>query len=69
MGTIITTEDIEKKGMSGDGDTNAGRESGSREFSPGEPGGFGECGEHGETVLEVCQTLNAVHRAQWWGLM
>ena len=64
MGTIIATKDIEKKGMSGDSNTNASGESGS-----GEPGGVGECGEHGKTVMEVCQTLNAVHRAQWWGLM
>ena len=48
MGTIIATKDIEKEGMSGDGDTNAGGE-----FGPGEPGGVGECGEHGKTVLEV----------------
>ena len=49
MGTVVTTEDVEKEGMSGDGDTNTGGESG-----PGEPGGVGECGEHRKTVLEVC---------------
>ena len=55
--------------MSGDGNTNAGRESGAGEFGPGEPGRVGECGEHGKTMLEVCETPNRVHRAQWWSLM
>ena len=66
MGTVDTTKDVEKKGTSGDGDTNASRESGSGEFGPGEPGGVGECREHGETMLEVCRTPNTVHCAQWW---
>ena len=52
-GTVITTQNIEEEGTSRDGDTNAGGESGSGEFSAGESGGAGECGEHGETVLEV----------------
>ena len=55
--------------MSGDGDTNAGGESGSGEFGAGESGGAGECGEHGETVLEVRQAPSTMHRAQQWGLM
>ena len=50
MSTIAATKDVEKKGMSGDGDTNTG--------------GVGECGENGETMLEVCQTQDGVHRAQ-----
>ena len=55
MSTIAATKDVEKKGMSGDGDTNTG--------------GVGECGENGETMLEVCQSPNTVHRAQQQCLM
>ena len=55
MGTVVTAEDVEKEGTSRNGNTNAG--------------GVGECGEHGKTVLEVCETLNGVHCAQWWSSM
>ena len=41
--------------MSGDGDTNAGGESGAGEFSTGESGRVRECGEHGKAMLEVCE--------------
>ena len=52
-GTIVTTQNIEEEGTSGNSNANAGEEPGSGEFGAGESGGAGECGEHGETVLEV----------------
>ena len=42
-GTIVATQIVEEEGLSRDGDTNAGRES----------GGDGDCGEYGRTMLEV----------------
>ena len=53
MGAIIATQIIKEEGLSRDGDTNAGRESGQGEFHAGESGGDGDCGEYGRTVLEV----------------
>ena len=48
-GTIVPAQIVEEEGLSRDGDTNAG------EFGAVESGGVGECGEHGKTMLEVCQ--------------
>ena len=71
MGPIVTAQNVEEEGMSRDGDANTGREPGSGEFGAGEPGGAGECGEHGETMLEVHQTPSTVHcgHQQGWGPM
>ena len=69
MGAVVAAQIVEEEGPSRDGDTNAGAESGQREFSPGESGGDGECGEHGEPVLEVCEAQDGVHRAQRRGMV
>ena len=50
MGTIVTTEDVEKEGTSGDSDTNAGRESGAGGINAGESGGVRTGGEYKETM-------------------
>ena len=68
-GAIVATQIIEEEGPSRDGDTNAGRESGQGEFSARESGGGGDCGEHSEPMLEVCETQGGVHRAQQWGMV
>ena len=68
-GTVIATQIVEEESPSRDGDTNAGGESGQGEFSAGESGGGGDCGEHGEPMLEVCETQGCVHCAQRWGTM
>ena len=54
-GTVVTAQIVEEEGLSRDGDTNAGGESGQGGFSAGESGRDGDCGEHGEPVLEVCE--------------
>ena len=52
-GAIIATQIVEEEGPSRDSDTNTGGESGQGEFSAGESGRDGDCGEYGRTVLEV----------------
>ena len=69
MGTIVATEDVEKEGTSRDGDTNTGGESPAGEFGAGESGGVRECGEHGKTMLEVCEAPSQMHCAQRQGTM
>ena len=69
MGTIVAAQIVEEEGMSGDSNANAGSESGSGEFGAGESGRDGECREHGETMLEVCQAPSTMHHVQQWGLM
>ena len=69
MGAIVTAEGVKKEGTSGDGNTNAGRESDAGEFGAGESGRVGECGEHGKTMLEVHQAPSRMHRAQQWSTM
>ena len=74
MGAVVATQIVEEEGPSRDGDTNAGGEPGQGRFGAGqpgqgrfgagEPGGDGDWGEHGEPVLEVCETQGSVHRAQ-----
>ena len=68
-GAVVTTQIVEEEGPSRDGDTNTGRESGQGEFGAGESGGDRHCGEHGEPMLEVHETQDGVHRAQWQGMM
>ena len=68
-GAVVAAQIVEEEGTSRDGDTNTGGESGSGEFSAGESGGVGECGEHRETMLEVHQAPSTMHRSQWRGLM
>ena len=63
-GAVIATQIVEEEGPSRDRDTNAGGEPGQGEFGSGEPGGDGDCGEHCEPVLEVCEAQDGVHRAQ-----
>ena len=63
-GAIIATQIIEEEGPSRDGG-----ESGQGEFGSGESGGDGDCGEHGEPVLEVCEAQDGVHRAQRRGMV
>ena len=63
-GTVVATQIVEEESQSRDGDTNAGVESGQGELGAGEPGGGGNCGEHGEPMLEMRQTQDCVHRAQ-----
>ena len=60
-GIIVATQIIEEEGMSRDSNTNTSGESGSGEFSVGESGRAGDCGEHRETMLEVHQALGTVH--------
>ena len=67
MGTIITTQIVKQEGLSRDGNTNASGEPGQGRFGAGEPGGDGDWGEHGEPMLEVCETQGGVHHAQQWG--
>ena len=69
MGTVVAAQIVKEEGLSRDGDTNAGRESGQGEFGAGESGGDGDCGEHGEPMLEVHETQDGMHRAQWRGTM
>ena len=63
-GAIVTAQIVKEEGPSRDGDTNAGRESGEGELGAGESGGDGDRCEHGESVLEVCEAQDGVHRAQ-----
>ena len=60
MGTIITTQIVKQEGLSRDGNTNTSGESGQGELGAGESGGGGNCGEHGEPMLEVCETQDGV---------
>ena len=69
MGTVIATEGVEKEGTSGDSNTNAGWESDAGEFSAGESGRVRECGEHGKTVLEVCQAPSRMRCAKRQSMM
>ena len=64
---LVAAQIVEEEGPSRDGDTNASGESGQGEFGSGESGGDGDCGEHGEPMLEVCEAQDAVHHAQRWG--
>ena len=66
-GAIVAAQIVEEESPGRDGDTNAGGESGEGRFGAGEPGGDGDWGEHGEPMLEVCETQGGVHRAQRWG--
>ena len=63
-GTVVATQIVEEEGLSRDGNTNADRESGEGELSAGESGGDGDSSEHGEPVLEVCETPSRMCRAQ-----
>ena len=56
MGAVVAAQIIKEEGLSRDGNTTAGGESGQGEFGAGESGGGGDYGEHGEPVLEVCDT-------------
>ena len=67
MGAVVAAQIIEEEGPSRDGDTNTSGESGQGEFGAGESGRGGDCGEHGKPMLEVCETQDGVHRAQWQG--
>ena len=58
-GTVVTTQIVEEEGPSRDGDTNTG----------GESGGDGDSGEHGEPMLEVCETPSQMRCAQWGSTM
>ena len=69
MGAVIAAQIVEEEGPSRDGNTNAGGESGQGGFDAGESGGDGDWCEHGEPVLEVCETQGRVHRAQRRGMM
>ena len=53
MGAVVAAQIVEEEGLSRDGDTNAGGESGQGGFSAGKSGGDGDCGEYWRTVLEV----------------
>ena len=55
-GAIVAAKIVEEESQSRDGDTNAGGESGQGELGAGESGSGGNCGEHGEPMLEVCKT-------------
>ena len=68
-GAIVAAQIVEEEGLSRDGDTNAGGESGQGEFGSGESGGDGDCGEHGEPMLAVCEAQDGVHRAQQRGMV
>ena len=67
--TIVSAEDIEEEGPHGDSNAAISGESGTGEFGSGEPGRVRAGRGHGEAMLEVCQTLNAVHCGQWDGLV
>ena len=54
MGPVVSTEDVKEEGPCSNGNAAIRGESGTGEFGAGEPGGVGECGEHGKTMLEVC---------------
>ena len=54
MGAIVAAQIIKEEGLSMDGSTNAGGESGQGGFGAGESGRNGNCGEYGRTVLEMC---------------
>ena len=69
MGAVVAAQIIKEVSQSRDGNTNTGRESGQGEFGAGESGGGGDCSEHSEPVLEVCETQDCVHRAQRQGTM
>ena len=58
MGAVITTQIVKEEGPSRDSDMNTGGESGQRGFGAGESDGDGDCSEHGEPMLEVCQALS-----------
>ena len=64
MGTIIAAQIIEEEGLSRDGDTTTGGESGKGELGAGESDGDGDSGEHSEPMLEMHKTQDGVHRAQ-----
>ena len=64
-GAIVAAQIVKEEGPSRDSNTNAGGESGEGELGAGESGGDGDSGEHGEPMLEVCETLSRMHRAQW----
>ena len=68
-GAIVATQIVEEESQSRDSNTNASGESGQGGFGTGESGGDGDCSEHGEPVLEVCEAQDCVHRAQRRGTM
>ena len=68
-GTVVATQIVEEEGPSRDGNTNASGESGEGEFGAGKSGRDGDCGEHGEPVLEVHQAPGQMHCGLQWGPM
>ena len=63
-GAIVAAQIVEEEGPSRDSNTNAGGESGEGELGAGESGGDGDSSEHGEPVLEVCETPSRMRHAQ-----
>ena len=53
MGTVVTTKDVEKEGMSGDSNTTTGGESGAGGINAGELGGVWTGREYQETMWAV----------------
>ena len=68
-GAVVAAQIVKEEGPTRDGNTNAGGESSEGEFSAGESGGDRDCSEYSEPVLEVHQTQDVVHCAQWQSTM